>query len=226
MPIPRRARPRREAPIVLDKPLPATQERSRATTERLLAAAAEILSTQGPNAATLRGIAERAGVSIAIVYRRFPDKDAVLRAVYSQYFSDVASRNAATLSANRAGAASLAELARILVAAIARGYRRDRGLLRALVLYARTHDDAEFRKRAAALNTSALTRMRGLIEAHRDEIPHPNPRLAISFALGAVASVLAERIVFSSDNALPPMSDRRLTSESTRLFLAYLTTAR
>ena len=215
----------RRTAVPADRPLPAKQERSRATTERLLAAATDLLRAGGADAATLRHIADRAGVSLAIVYRRFADKDAVLRAVYTAYFTDVASRNAQALASERLRTASLAELARILVAAIARGYRRDRDLLRALVLYAREHRDAGFRKRAATLNGSAFAGIRQLVESHRGEIRHPNPALAIAFALNAVASVLADQILFGDDSPLARLSQSRLTSEATRLLVGYLTTS-
>lgn len=219
-----KTRPRVVRAVLADQPLPAKQLRSRATTERLLVAARDLLSEGGVDAATLRAIADRAGVSLAIVYRRFPDKDAVLRAAYTRYFDDVASTNARVLTGERLRNASLAQLAHIVVAGIANGYRRDRTLLRAFVLYARTHDDPEFRKRAATLNASAFAGVRRLIEAHRADMPHANPRLAVSFALSAVASVLAEHILFGDETSLPALSHRRVTAEVTRLFLTYLTT--
>lgn len=225
MPTSRRPRARRRAAAGRDQPLPALQERSRETTERLLAAATDLLRAGGADAATLRHIADRAGVSLAIVYRRFADKDAVLRAVYTAYFTGVAQGNARVLSSDRLRKASLAELAHILAGAIARGYRRDRDLLRALVLYARQHRDAGFRERAASLNESALAGIRELVESHRTEIRHPNPAIAIAFALNALASILADQILFGDDRPSAGLSHAQLTSEATRLFLAYLTTS-
>ena len=44
------------------------------TTERLLEAAESLLRERGVDAATLRAIADRAGVSVGIVYRQFQTK--------------------------------------------------------------------------------------------------------------------------------------------------------
>src|SRR5579862_6425217 len=108
----------------MDEPLPALQARSQATTEHLLEAAEELLAEGGADAATLRAIADRAGVSLGIVYRRFPDKDAILRAVYTRFFSSVAATNERSLTSTKLQRRSLAELARALVTGIAEGYRR------------------------------------------------------------------------------------------------------
>jgi AcrR family transcriptional regulator len=225
MPTPRNTRTRISVAELPDQPLPAKQQRSRETTERLLLAAEELLRSGGADAATLRAIADRAGVSLSIVYRRFPDKDAVLRAVYTRYFNDVASTNARALTDERLQGASLEQLSAALVAGIANGYRRDPALLRALVLYARTHEDPDFRERAAALNASAFAGIRRLVESHRREIGHPTPKVAVSFAISAAASVLSEHILFSDVSSLPRLSHRHLTAEVTRLFLSYLTTS-
>ncbi|HEV8409634.1 MAG TPA: helix-turn-helix domain-containing protein, partial [Gemmatimonadaceae bacterium] len=132
--------PRRKNP---DLPLPATQTRSQETVERLLSAAEDALSGEGVDGATLRAIADRAGVSLAIVYRRFADKDSVLRAVYMRFFERVRAANAASLARARGRRTRPpAAIATELVAGMIAGYRANRNLIRALLLYARTHEDA------------------------------------------------------------------------------------
>src|ERR1700689_5385215 len=61
--------------------LPAHQARSRESLARLLKAAAEVLNKDGLERATIPRIAAKAGLSPATIYRRFPDKDALLREV-------------------------------------------------------------------------------------------------------------------------------------------------
>lgn len=53
------------------------QRRSRATVDKILAAAAQVLAEEGDGATTDR-IAARAGVSIGSLYQYFPNKDALL----------------------------------------------------------------------------------------------------------------------------------------------------
>jgi AcrR family transcriptional regulator len=60
------------------RPLRADAERNR---ERILTAAAEVFASQGLDA-TLHDVANRAGVGVGTVYRRFPDKAALVEALF------------------------------------------------------------------------------------------------------------------------------------------------
>jgi len=205
-----------------DAPLPAVQERAQATTEHLLAAAEALFQEGGADAATLRAIAERAGVSLGIVYRRFPDKDAILRAVYMRFFERSDARNSRSFGSDRFHSASLAEVAHTLVTGIAEGYRRHAPLLRALLLYARSHPSPDFRKRAAAHNARAFTELRRIFDAHRAEITHPQPEIAVPFAISAAASLLQVRILFNDTALEPELPFAELIEEATRLVMSYL----
>ena len=208
-----------------DDPLPALQSRSQATTEHLLEAAEALLGDGGADAATLRAIADRAGVSLGIVYRRFPDKDAILRSVYARFFQGIAEKNGRSLSSGRYDGASLAEVARAVVSGIAEGYRRRGPLLRALLSYARAHPSPEFRQRAAEHNTRTFLVLQGLFDAHRSEITHPQPEIAVPFAISAAASLLQMRLVFNDTPAEPALPFADLVAETTRLVLGYLSAA-
>lgn len=61
------------------------QSRARETLDRILGATEEILAEVGPDQATTRMIAERAGVSVGSLYRFFPDKVAIVRELVSRY---------------------------------------------------------------------------------------------------------------------------------------------
>jgi AcrR family transcriptional regulator len=62
------------------RPLRADAERNRA---RILAAAAEVFAERGLDA-SLDDIAAHAGVGVGTVYRRFPDKDALIEALFEE----------------------------------------------------------------------------------------------------------------------------------------------
>ena len=70
------------------------QRRSREIVQAIVDAGRLLLQESGPAAVTTNRIAERAGVSVGSLYRYFPDKEAVLAAVYE---SDV-SREARELA--------------------------------------------------------------------------------------------------------------------------------
>jgi AcrR family transcriptional regulator len=57
----------------------------------LLAAASELLATRGPDALTVRAIADRAGVSTMGVYTHFGGKDGVVEALFVEGFQRLAS---------------------------------------------------------------------------------------------------------------------------------------
>ena len=58
------------------------QDRSRATAQRLLSATIRVISESGLDAATVPKIAALAEVAPASVYRRYHDKDALIRAAF------------------------------------------------------------------------------------------------------------------------------------------------
>jgi AcrR family transcriptional regulator len=70
---------------------------ARRNRERLLPAARDIFVDQGPDA-PLEDIAHRAGVGIATLYRRFPDREALMRAVAVHVLTEVAVEARAALS--------------------------------------------------------------------------------------------------------------------------------
>ena len=64
------------------------QERSLATVEAILQAAAQVFERRGYAAGTTNRIAERAGVSIGTLYQYFPNKDAILVALVHQHLAE------------------------------------------------------------------------------------------------------------------------------------------
>src|SRR3954463_12347129 len=78
-------------------PAPHHQERSRQTAARLLQAAEAVLEKRGLKGASVPEIARRAGVSPASIYRRFVDKDGLLREVFERFFERSIEINAAAL---------------------------------------------------------------------------------------------------------------------------------
>src|SRR6266566_2146364 len=62
------------------RPLRRDAERNR---QRILRAAAEVFTERGLQA-TLDDVARRAGVGVGTVYRRFPDKEALVEALFTE----------------------------------------------------------------------------------------------------------------------------------------------
>lgn len=73
------------------------QERSRATVEAIIEAAAQVLAEARYDGATTTVVAERAGVSVGTLYQYFPNKRAYVAALAERYLDDMIARVAAVL---------------------------------------------------------------------------------------------------------------------------------
>src|SRR5688500_13087984 len=65
-----------------------------AARDRLYAAATQLIASRGYEATTLRDIAKEARVSVGLLYRYFPSKQAVVIALYDELSSEYARRTA------------------------------------------------------------------------------------------------------------------------------------
>jgi len=201
--------------------LPALQARSVRTRDRLLDAAEALLSAGGPDAATVPAIAARGRVAVGSVYRRFPDKDAVLRAVYERFFERSAAVNRDALSPGRWTGTPLPDLVAALVRGMVRGYVQHHAMLAALLRYADTHPDEKFRRHAEALREETFRLVAALLLARRAEIAHPDAERAIEFSLLTIGLVL-KGLVLGGDWPGSRVTAERVTRELTRMTLGYL----
>lgn len=85
--------PRRLAP----RKLPG-QDRSRATVEAILEAAVDLLSAHGYARTSTNRIAVRAGISVGSLYQYFPNKDAIVTALFERHAQSIAQIVAASLA--------------------------------------------------------------------------------------------------------------------------------
>lgn len=200
---------------------PARQDRSKETEARLLQAAEEILAERGLNKAAIPQIARRAGVSPASIYRRFTDKDGLLREVFERFFERSIRENEAALDPARWRCSSLAASVRALVAGMVRGYGDKRGLLRAVITYGEQHPSSALRRRATELRQRSVAAIARILLLHADEIQHPNPEKAVHLGMQLVALALKEQILPAVGKS-EKFSDADLEAELTRMLLGYL----
>lgn len=177
------------------QPLPTVQERGRKAVERLLFAAEKILETQGLEAATVPAIAARAGMSVGNVYKRFPDKDSLLRAVYQRFFAEALAANEFALDPAKWNDISTSEVLSALVTGMIEGYGSRKALVRALLLYAQTHGDADFRAHAEEMRLRTLGLFERLLRDRRTDIGHPHPERAIRFVVTLLAHALENAVM-------------------------------
>src|SRR5215813_11475739 len=116
------------------RPLRKDAERNRL---RILRAAAEVFTEQGLRA-TLDDVADRAGVGVGTVYRRFPDKEALVEALFTERLDKLVGLAEQALADPDpwAGLVDLLERAATVMAG-------DRGLRQMLMYATYGHDRAE-----------------------------------------------------------------------------------
>jgi AcrR family transcriptional regulator len=197
------------------------QARSRATLTRLLDAAEKLLDEGGLDAATVPAIAKRAGVSVGVVYRRFPDKDALLRAVFERFFARAREHNLAALQTIGRIQLPLPVLMRKLIHGTIEGQRRFRHILRALTHFYRTHRDPTFRDAAMEMNREAMRAISVVLLSHPERISHPNPEQAVEFAMLSLGAILHATVIEEEPLYTLEHTDG-LEEELTRMLFAYL----
>jgi AcrR family transcriptional regulator len=164
------------APELADRPLRRDAERNR---QRILAAAGELFTERGLGV-TLDDIARHAGVGVGTVYRRFPDKEVLIDALFEQRLE--------AMCVIATEALADADPWEGLVHFFERGCElqaRDRGLKE--LLACNTHGGgclAEPRERLRALVTALFDRAKAAGVVRADADPYDAP--LIHMMLGAV----------------------------------------
>lgn len=206
--------------------LPAHQARSRQSLARLLKATMEILDEDGLEGATIPRIAARAKLSPGAVYRRFPDKDAMMREVCIRVYESSYLQTKERLAPERWEEKSLQEIARALIDLSLHGHRVHRGLIRALSLFILQHPDAAFVRKCEDLQGKAFQEVTNLLLSRRHEIRHPHPEDAVRFAM-LIMPMIADGILVlprhpDDYSRLLPDIEAKLQRELPRMFLRFL----
>lgn len=202
------------------------QARSRESMRKLLKAAAEVLGQHGVEGTTIPRIAQHAGLTPGAVYRRFPDKDALLETVILGILERQDERLRVALTPEMARQIPLSVFAEQLISSMLISYRASAGLMRALRHFVQGRDQTSFYKKAARQEMRAFDYLMQLFLLHRKEIRHPEPQVAVAFALMTLISTLIELILADHDmkywRAVIPKDDQALKRELLRNFLCYL----
>jgi AcrR family transcriptional regulator len=164
--------------------------RAEGTRQRLLDAAEALLREGGLAAATVPAIAARAGLSVGIVYKRFPDKDALLREVFARWHARATAANARALDRARWRGAPIGPLLASLLTGTVRAYAANRRLYGAVVEFVEAHPDERFRRRMERLRRAALHDASLLLLDRRADMGHPDPARGVAFVLTSVACTL------------------------------------
>ncbi|TPQ23309.1 TetR/AcrR family transcriptional regulator [Streptomyces sporangiiformans] len=182
----------------------ALQERSRRSQQDILHAGYALLEEGGVDALTVAAVAERAGMAVGSIYRRFGDKEGLLLAIQHAFTENLQAEIAERmpmerLSILRDPAVAIAEA----VGAITDSFQAHEALLRVFLLLGTRHEAV----RAEGSRVSVEDN-RYFTEALRHTpVAHPDPEAALDFAFRLIYATVAHRITqgesLESDRPLP-----------------------
>ena len=197
------------------------QSRSERTQERLLRTAEKLILEKGLADASVPEIARRARSSIGGFYARFPDKDALLRALEERFFAEMLGRVGKLADAGRWGDASIATIVRACADELVTVFRERRNLIAAFLH--RATRDPEMLADAIRFRAQTAERIAALLLPRRGELRHPEPRLAIDLGVQFAFALMLQLVVVGDVRAGGRvLSDRELQVEIERNFLSYL----
>lgn len=170
------------APAQPERPLRSDAERNR---RRILEAAADVFAERGLDV-SLDDIAAAAGVGVGTVYRRFPDKDALIDALFEDKIGEVVSAAREALEIEDPW-----ESFATFVRSVVRLQAEDRGLKEAMVAAHRGRDRVAFaREQIAPVAIRIITRAQeaGMVRADLGVLDVP----AMFFTVGHLADLTRE----------------------------------
>jgi len=209
---------------LVESPFAPRQARSRATAERLLAATVQILDGQGLDAALVPVIAAAAKVAPASVYRRFADKDDLLRSAFMWLL-----RKGVHGNSERARHLmlrdTLPKTARRIVQLWFEQYREHPGLFRAFMRFLETDSDTRFVEEARSILRGNIEIIVDVMLTHRQEFAVGISRKDVRFAVFNCGCSVYTYMVdpHSLWHTEPAIKESELSKLLTRNLVAFLT---
>jgi len=202
---------------------PPRQQRSRDSLNRVLTAAESLLETRLLEDITLAEILKKAHVSVGAFYARFSNKDAMIPFLYERYDRNLANGAARVLDRGRWRGLDLPKRVELLYRYVVRAYRLNRGLMRALTLYARARPE-EITSAQRGSRFGQYEAAAALLLECRDEMGSRDPERDVRFALFVAGATFRDKILHG--RAPHPgsvvVADRQLAIEMARVFLCYV----
>ena len=197
---------------------PAKQERSQRNLERIVVAAETVLSRDGWEAFTMKAVADEADASVGGIYRRFANKEQLLRAIKDNVLTraDALHRDLAAYKASD-------------LADAVQHYARYR--IEALTSYAdilkkildAQQGDAVMQNRGRQSVQLGLRMFRTALAPFRSEIKHADPELAIELAFYVFnAAILRKVQEYASDTIFEHLDWEVMKTELPQAVLRYL----
>jgi AcrR family transcriptional regulator len=200
------------------------QQRSHVLLAALIDATRGLLDEKDFERISIGDIAKRAGVSVGVLYTRFPTKDHLLVHLASTFADETRAQMERTFADERIADLTLAELAERYFTTVASAFALHRRLLRAVTLLVRTTEHAELRPIVQRFNADVHRRFADCALRHRRAIKHADAERAVDFAILAASAALREMVLYEEPvSRLVRGKQLKAGRECARLFTAYLT---
>ncbi|MFK0136666.1 TetR/AcrR family transcriptional regulator [Streptomyces murinus] len=170
---------------------PPQQARSRAALQRILVAAERELATAGAEEFTMAAVADRAGLSVGAIYRRFENKEQLLGAIKDRLLNQVEQSIVAALEAVDGG---LSEVVDAFTRALADSFSAGAHVLPQVAGNRRAAGSPE-RSRKALANIEQIFLNATIV--HAKEIRRAEPVTALVIAFRTITASCVHRVLTS-----------------------------
>ncbi|MBB3957588.1 TetR/AcrR family transcriptional regulator [Novosphingobium sediminicola] len=199
------------------------QGRSKASYERMLAAAEALMAAAGSDEFTLQEVSKKGKVSIGSIYNRFESKDALLHAVQLRVLERVDKQMGAMLDEARNGANTLDQLVVALTRAVGETLKENADIMRPLML--RATNDPLVSATGKASYVSSANAVKGALLLHSAEMKQPDPLRAVDSAFRILYATIARYLGFGSATTAAWEGDWDvLMQDLSRMIAAFLVT--
>jgi AcrR family transcriptional regulator len=168
------------------------QRRSRASFERVLDTAVELLKERGYEGFTLQEVSKRSKASIGSIYGRVKSKDELFHAVQDYALAKIDAEVQAILDPAKWAKAPPQKLIQLLVRELGEHLRRHTPILRSFI--SREAADAVVRKRGKKSHALVADRFQALLMLHADEFVHPDPEHGVAFCFNLTFAAIAKHL--------------------------------
>jgi AcrR family transcriptional regulator len=198
------------------------QERSRKTLQKLLEATVTVLDKHGLEGATIPRIAHAARVSPASVYRRFPDKDALVEAALLNVLEASSRSTAESFDPAKFSRIPIRKAVQRILSAILSQNRSHPKLVTALKRF--TEGSAALQESSKDIMTSNFTAVVAALASCPDVIRVRDKEKRIKFALLTAATAIEIMVLEQASmwNVVWSESDEKVLARHVDMFLAYL----
>lgn len=168
------------------------QDRSRASFERVLDSAVELLREQGYSGFTLQEVSRRSRTSIGSIYCRVKSKDELFHAVQDHVLDQLDKEIETILDPSRWEGVEPRKLIFFLIRELAEYLRRNTSILRAFI--SREQADPVVMKKGKKAHFKVAERFEALLRRHAAEFNHPDPDHAAAFCFNLTYASIAKHL--------------------------------